>query len=59
MRAMWIFIDDKERGLEHGRHYHIRKETMKNGKIRVTIEETREKLVFADIYDFARHFKVN
>lgn len=58
MRALWIFRDDDERGLEHGRHYHIRRETLKNGKIRVTVEETREKLTFEDDFDFARHFQV-
>jgi hypothetical protein len=58
MRAMWIFRDDLERGLEHGRHYHIRKEVLKNGKVRVTVEETRQKLTFKDAFDFARHFQV-
>ena len=68
MRAMWIFRDDlaaaaqhtahEKRGLEHGRHYHIRKEVLKNGKVRVTVEDTRQKLTFKDAFDFARHFQV-
>lgn len=58
MRAMWIFGDDLERGLEHGRHYYIRKDELKNGKVRVTIEETHQKINFKDNFDFARHFQV-
>lgn len=57
MRALWIFRDDDERGLEHGRHYNIQKETLKNGKVRVTVEEISGKITFADEEDFARHFK--
>lgn len=58
MRAMYVNRDDLERGLEHGRHYYIRKETLKNGKIRVTVEETREKLTYADPFAFARDWMV-
>lgn len=59
MRAMWIFVDDVEQGLEHGRHYDVQKEMLKNGKVRVTIEETKGKMTFKDEADFEKHFKVN
>lgn len=58
MRAMYINRDDLERGLEHGRHYHIRKETFKNGKIRVTLEDTHVKITYKDIFAFTRDWTV-
>lgn len=58
MRALYINRDDPARGLEHGKHYHIKQENFKNGKIRVTVEETREKLTYADPFAFARDWMV-
>lgn len=58
MRALYVNVDDIERGLEHGRHYHIRREEFKNGKIRVTVEETHQKITYRDSYDFARDWRV-
>ena len=58
MRALYIYRDDPDHGLEHGRHYHIRKQVLKSGRVRITVEETKGKVTYNDAFDFARHFQV-
>lgn len=58
MRAMYIGPNDDDRGLEHGRHYHIKREDLKSGRIRVTVEHPKGKVNYKDVFDFARNWQV-
>ena len=56
IRMLYIGPDDKCVHLEHGRHYHVTKKQFKNGKVRITIEETGAHKTYKDDFSFKMDF---